>query len=332
MIDFIKVVYTHENISAFIERHNQTMKGVFNLGSGEISYPFTFKFEEYSICIRYSDSKNVHFIEITGSPHKNHFKGANFDRFTFQDLQFEVNQLCQSLELDPGKLYIQNLEIGINIITPFAPYQYLKDNLLLYSTKPFKHYKKGKDGKELGYYCEGSPIVKLYDKGKQYNLPHNLMRFEIRFKKSKRLHDFGIQTLNDLLNPVLIQKLSSLLLETWSNVLLYESDLNVKTSSLNDKEKRFYEYCEHAKNWLKTLSERLSRTSFYKQKIRFRKIITKHGKNVHHDLYELIKMEIEKCTNFPPLGISPVYKITDTLNSKTVHLVTMALNVIQLKI
>lgn len=320
MIDFVKLIYTHTNISAFIERYTETMNGVFNFGTGEICYPYSFKFEEYSISIRFSELKNVHYIEIKGSPHKNYFKGANDERFTYENLQVEIAHLCNSLHLEPENLYIQNLEVGVNICTPFAPFQYLQDNLLLYSTKSFKQYHKGKDGKELGYYCEGSPIVKLYDKGKQYDLPHNLMRFEIRFKKSKPLHTLGIYTLYDLVNPDVLKKLCAILSETWTNILLYESDLNLKSSTLNASAKALYKDCEHTKNWTKWLRESKSRETFYSRKKFLKYIIQTYGKNVHNEVFELIKKELEKCTNFPPSEKFEMYNITDTLNGKDVHL------------
>ena len=119
MIDWIKVVYPHADIDTFIEKHKGEMFGIANMRTGDIEYPYTFTFEEYKITIRYSSNKNLHYIEIAGSLHKNHFNGPNFERFTYSALTEEIQRLCCYFETDPGNMRIQNLEVGVNLNTSF---------------------------------------------------------------------------------------------------------------------------------------------------------------------------------------------------------------------
>jgi hypothetical protein len=320
MIDFIKLLYVHSDISAFMDIHKRTRQTINHTpDTGEITFPYCFEYELYKIVIRYSALQNLHFVEISGSLHKNFYGGANFERFTFENLKCEIQKLCNGLQLAPEKLTIQNLEIGLNICTPFAPYEYLNQNLLLFSTKPFKPYKKSSDGKELGFFCEGLPIIKLYDKGKQYNLNYNLMRFEVRYKKTKPLNQLGIFTLNDLLSIKNIKKLAAILPITWAKVLMYENLKNCLNTSGNRSHLNFYNDCEHIKNWVKWLRSKKTRTPFYFNKKRFHAIINEYGKNVHKEISILINAETEVCTNFPDCDNLPMYNFTDTLNSNLVQ-------------
>jgi hypothetical protein len=197
MIDFVQLKYTHPNINAFLNAIQCDYKGEINMITGETSYPYTFELIGYKVRIEQSKYEGHHII-INGSLHKNFYNGYNWQRFTYANLQTQIIQLCNALHIGPELLEIQILEVGVNVQTVFPPFNFLQNNLLLYRTKIFKQYKKGKDGKELGFYCEGLPEVKIYDKGKQNNLPFNLMRFELKYKKSSAIKKGAIKYLSDL--------------------------------------------------------------------------------------------------------------------------------------
>lgn len=317
MIDFVKLVYVHNNINAFLKVHEDQLKGIISLGTGELEYPLKIQIEGNSIEINESKVSHFHYINIKGSLHKNHFIGANWQRFTFENMRAEVKNLCSLLHLDPEKLVIKNLEIGVNIRTKFKPFEYLDENLLLYKTKKFTKYDQGKDGKVLGFYCVGLPVVKIYDKGLQFDLPYNLLRFELRFKKSAVLRKLGILSIHDLLDVSKFNSLSIELLKAWDNILLYESDLN--TAILTAKDKTLYRELEHPKNWIKKLRQSRSRQTYYDAKNDFKRIIELHGKNVHKVCKGLILEEIEKCTKFPCIQGHEVDNFTNTLKGNIVH-------------
>jgi len=319
MIDFVKLVYTHRNFGSFQEKHKEKIKAVLHLDSGEIEYPYSFQHDHYTVKIWKIEAREIYFIQVTGSLHKNHFDGANHERFTFDKLVKEIDYLSESLGLEAEKLMIKNLEVGVNLPTPFAPYPYLKENLLLYKTNALKAYDKGKDGKELGYFHDGIPQVKIYDKGKQYDLPVNLMRFELRYKKSTTPRKLGIQCLKDLQDREKLLELSKELESAWDNVLLYESDLIERHPLISKKHKQLYKRYGYYQNWIKTLENSNSRVTFYNHKKRFKEIIKAYGRNIHGQLARVLRREIEKCTERTYIETEELYEITDTLKGNIVH-------------
>ena len=312
MIDFIKMVYVLDDIKEFILKHNNEMTGIGSLSTGELEFPYKFKYRLYDVTIRQRSDGLLYYIEIAGSLHKNYYNGMNYMPFSFKELEDEIYEVCEHFLFVPDKLKIQNLEIGINVKTSFSPYEYLTNNLLLYKTKPFKAYKKGENGKELGYYCEGLPQVKIYDKGKQYDLPYNLLRFEIRYKKSFPLNKLGVITLGDLLKIQNLKKLSEKVCEAWGDVLLYEEDLDLKSMNATKREIMFYNYCEYTKNWMKWFRN-FSRGYFYNKKKEYKILINKYGKNEHSELGTSIKSKLEECTKMPVDYKTKMHKFTDTL-------------------
>jgi len=319
MIDFIKMVHTCSDITEFVDKHRDQMTCRVNFGTGEMIPPFEFKYKQYTITIRSNTEKGVHFIEVTGSLHKSHFDGPNYQRFNFDCLQYEIDYLSSYLGVSPDQLRVQNLEIGVNVETNFRPFKYLKNNLLLYKTKEFKPYDYGVDAKELGFYCPGTPIIKIYDKGKQYDLPGNLMRFEVRYKKSQPLNKMGIYTLADLQDRSMVQSLGQLLIKTWESVLLYESDLDLNKSKLTSGEKKFYRESAHTKNWLKWKRQQKSRSGYYNLRQRFIDIITSYGTNEHRIVAGLIRSEVEECTKIRDENGADLYISTHKLKCSSVH-------------
>lgn len=296
MIDFLKMMYLHQNIVDFLKRlHGVRSTVVFDEENGAIEFPYEYELGQYSIIIKLSEMKNAHIIEIKGSPHKNFYGDQNYSRFTIYQFQSEMQMLCKLLNLEPDKLIIQNLELGVNIRTAFRPIKFLDDNLLMYKTKKFKAYPKGKCGKEIGYFCEGSTHVKAYDKGLQSNLDYHLFRFEMKFKKSGPFKKYGISTLSDLMNPALLRNFAFKLIHVWDDVLLYESDLKIESSTLKSYDMAFYKECAHYKNWKEWLRGFMSRDTFYFRKKRFKAILEAHGKNVHKILRQDLICEIEMC-------------------------------------
>ncbi len=317
MIDFLKLVHECTDISKFVDDHRDQMTCTYNFGTGEVIPPLKFAYRQYTVTIRSNEKAGIHFIEVTGSLHKSHFDGPNYERFTFQCLQQEIVHLCKYLNIAPDHLRIQNLEVGVNVQTNFRPFIYLKNNLLLYKRKEFKPYDKGVDSKELGYYCPGIPIIKIYDKGKQYDLPYNLMRYEVRFKKSQPLNKMEIFTLADLQDISKIQSLGAILNKTWKDVLLYETDIDLTKTGLSAAEKKFYRDCAHTKNWLKWKGK--SRTGYYNQQKKLKSFISRHGINKHRIVASLIQLEVEECTNIPAKESSEVYISTHKLKCSSVY-------------
>jgi len=90
-------------------------------------------FEHYLLTLtetKRHDSKtgitsNSTWLRINGSFHKNYQKGSNFKPFRYCEVLIEIRHLCQSLNLEPSKVKIDNLEIGLNLPVWFNPFEFL---------------------------------------------------------------------------------------------------------------------------------------------------------------------------------------------------------------
>jgi hypothetical protein len=302
MIDFLKMqttIYRFADWWPTIKYYFPTLNVV--MDTAEIVFPYRVKYQCFDIAIFKSEQYNYHTLEVAGSIHKNHFNGANFRPFTYDDVLSEINSICQTWHIPAPKWCILNLEVGVNVITPFAPFQYLQDNLLLHRAKTFNQYDKGINGKVLGYECTGLPIIKIYDKGLQHNLPYYLMRFELKYKKSLPFKKKGITTLADLQDINKVYTLLPLLLDAWDNTLMYQDD--VDTINFTPTEKEIYKHGEHIKYWQKLLKTN-KRKFNYNRKL-FKTIIENSGKSVQNEVRNLIVNEWQtlfvNCTDFPRL-------------------------------
>jgi hypothetical protein len=224
------------------------------------------------------------------------------------------------LKISNRNATIQNLEFGVNIPFPYPVFPYLKRNLISFKGQSFNKYNPDKNGVCLGYYCLLTQYsVKIYDKGKQNNLPYNLMRFELRFLKMQKLK--GIRTLSDLPDLLNIQSLLPLLLEAWDNVLLNDYSIDLKNQELKHGHKEVLKNGGNPKYW-----ERLKETDLRKfnyERDLFKKLVFKHGKNEHKRILELINLEWENltgiCTNLPSDKTPKLNEFTVKVKGKNVQ-------------
>lgn len=300
MVDFVKLVHVTSDIGQFFLKHKSILKSEMELENGELLYPFFGNIEGYKMVIRESNARSHYVVEVTGSLHKNYFGGKNHERFKIQMLNTEIGRLEKLLGINADELVIQNLEFGVNLEIESPPFEYLEENLLLYKRSEFNKYDTGSKNMYLGYHYKGLPSIKIYDKGKQYGLPKNLLRYELRYLKSCRLNEMGISTLDDLRKIECINRLSNKLREHWKSVLLYEEGMDLKNTGMSEKDKKFFKNSGHVKYWRNIIKDK-SRTTFYNSERRLKRLIEKHGKNVHKIIGNQIDAEIKKCTYFPEL-------------------------------
>lgn len=147
-------------------------------------------------------------VELSGSLHKYWNKGQhNYNDFGRLDLWDVVRELCDWLEIEPQMANIHNLEFGLNLIVKFDPSAFL-GGLLTYKATSFC--RTAITGK--GFYKQAAQtqfIIKAYDKGKQFDRPDNILRFEMKVIKIEYLPQ--IQTLADLMDSDKLTTLGALL-------------------------------------------------------------------------------------------------------------------------
>ncbi len=290
-------------------------------GNLQTTIKHTGKFENYFIIVRETVKHNIHgnkstsyFMEIAGSLHKNYYGGQNYSPFYFSDLQTELLKIGSLLNVSLDSLSLVNLEIGVNINTPFEVTPFLRNNLLSYKGHSFNDYMPDRDGFVLGKYCKLSQYsIKIYDKGKQYNLPYNLMRYELRFTKMTIPTKNGVINIKSLKDKEIVNSLIGLLIYSWDNVLIYDTNINLKYKKIKYKHRRMLFNGNNPKYW-EQLKEKNKREFNYQRNL-FKKLLVKYGCNLHNQIKELIKTEWERlannCSNLPVVNKNNVYKFTE---------------------
>ena len=174
-----------------------------------------------------------------------------------------------------------------------------------------------REGFVLGKYCKLSQYsLKIYDKGKQNNLPFNLMRYEIRFTKMAIIKNRGVKNLNSLKIRETVGDLISLLISSWDNVLIYDNAINIKDRKIKPKHRRILINGNNPNYW-EQLKEKNKREFNYQRNV-FKQLVKKYGSNLHSQIKELIKKEWElltnNCTNLPAVNTNNLYKFTECEN------------------
>lgn len=175
-------------------------------------------------------------IELNGSLHKYFNQGLhNHNDFGLKELIITLNILEYTFGINPMKTFLNGLEIGVNIELPYSPGILLK-SLILHNGKPFTDQQnKTKHFRECSHF---QYYIKIYDKGKQYQLDRYILRIEVKYIKMETLNKQGIKTLSDLTKPSNFEFLGRLLLQTFDKILI--GNLQADTSKLNPRDKLIF--------------------------------------------------------------------------------------------
>lgn len=238
-------------------------------------------------------------VRLQGSLHKYRNAGRhNYDDFKAVDVVEVVRELSKRFEIDTSTTLLNNVEFGVNIILPFGVNVVL-DNLIVYKGEPF--IKVLEDG--ISYYqCKKKQfIIKIYDKGKQYNLPDNVLRFEIKVIKMQYLATKGITLhyLSDLLKMEIYEPLGNILTEVFEGILFGDNTIN--ESDLTTKERETYLRGNNPKTWTPQKGE-TERKRLYRLEMSFKDILQRHSKSVNFNfkrvVSELIKIKSLELSRF----------------------------------
>ena len=237
------------------------------------------RFETYNIIIR----------EVVRADSINKFKGENYQRFNINDVKAEIDKLCDNLNIDSRNAKIDSLEFGVNLKVDFTPHIFLNQNLIGYKTHQFNQYAPDNKNQRLGYECFLSQYsIKCYDKGLQFGLPYNLMRFELKFKKMQKLNKLGIKVLSDLTKPANLRELKYLLLQAWEDILLYEH-LETGNNKLSLLEKNLIIRGNNPKYWTELNSISIRRFHYHRKV--FKDMLSKCGMDYHREIFSKIDNE-----------------------------------------
>lgn len=283
------------------------------------------EYETYRLTVKEVERKPItgpaltdYYLTIEGSLHKNHEGGTNYRPFTWNDLQAQILHIEKELHIPPDECEILNLEVGLNLPVSFEVRPFL-DNLISFKGNQFLPYEKDSNGISLGYYCPLTQYsIKVYDKGKQYNLQEPLLRFERRHLKMQTLKNMGIKYLSDLKNINTVYSLITLLLDSWDSVLFIEPEILKRRDRLTRSERKLIKDGENFRFWqrLKRENER----QYYYQLKKIRAIQSNHGDRLHETVRELIQKNWDSlfpnCRDLPCGKDSVLQDFTVKVNSQ----------------
>ena len=268
-------------------------------------------------------------VRLQGSVHKYRNAGRhNYDDFRAVNVAEVVRELSERFEIDTAQTLLNNVEFGVNVVLPFGVHIVL-NNLIVYKGEPFM--KVVEDG--MSYYqCKRTHfIIKIYDKGKQYNLPNNVLRFEIKVMRMQYLETKGmtkgtkLRYLSDLLNMNIYEPLGNILTEVFEGILFGDNTLDEK--GLNTKELETFLRGSNPKAWQEKGGQNVSR-KLQRLESSFQVLLERHRKGVNFKsvVSDLIRKKSLELSTFYQ-EIENVLKLenvhflpTDTQEQKDLHI------------
>ena len=297
MIDFIKSLNIKTDIQELLNNPLLEFESKFNVNTGEANETRkTAKYQDITFEIA-----NNKYVNIKGSLHKYSNEGKhNYNNFSFSRLIDVIIDLYQKFNINPQLVPINNIEFAVNINTSFNPKIFIQRNIINYKGKQASISTfKGKG--YLKEFITNRYIVKVYDKGLQFNQPENIFRFEVKVLKMEHLKKIGITTLFDLLSFDKLDSLGNILVETFDNLLIYDNSINL--DELTAKEQKTYQNginplfwenlkpdTSNYKHGNKNTQYKKDRKTYYRKLEQFKNLINKYKSNkIQNDLSGQIK-------------------------------------------
>ncbi len=247
---------------------------------------------------------------LKGSLHKYFNNGLhNYNDFHLSDLVNVVSEIGEAFTVDPAKILLENVEVGVNVRLPF-PVERVLSSLVLHKGEPFFRFSNVGDG--AGVECKHAQFyIKVYDKGAQYNVGDNLLRVEIKVVKMAyfQSQNIEIKTLSDLTHPNTLRAMGEALNSTIQEILFTDPSL-LSLDSLPEKERLIlakgsvYSYW-NSLNPVSTNYPKGNKDSAYKSKRkrygreleRFEKVLQKHQSKTKETVATLVRDKFTDLLN-----------------------------------
>lgn len=278
--DYIKSVLPSKYIKGLEKHPLLEFKRVLNESTGELSHKRVAKYQGLIFEIR------LNKIWMNGSIHYFYNKGRhNYNDFTYSKIIQALNRIEETFGLDLSKCELRNLEIGVNIRLPLKT-SIVLENVIFHSTKRFKD-KAVKRGKgDFRVVVHDNFSIKIYDKGLQFGLPYELMRFEIHYNRMAGIKKYSIPYLSDLKDRNKLELLKGELIKRFDEVFLY--DWTIKESKIKRKPKGFYDW-RLVQYWIK-----LNKSNRDKRKNAYKEVVIKYSDNVKRTIRGLIEQKMNE--------------------------------------
>lgn len=187
------------------------------------------QFGSMQITISTNAATNYTKIELSGSIHKHAQNGANVTDFNYKDICTAIHDICTLTGLQPYEFTLRHIEYGTNITTTHTP-AHLLNSIIAYKGKGYELREYNGQG-YMKRFCLSQYDVKIYDKSKQYELSHKLLRYELKVFKMQVFTRQGIrlQTFTDLLNIDTYTQLHRTLIDSINNLYMFDYRINTAT-------------------------------------------------------------------------------------------------------
>lgn len=222
--------------------------------------------------------KGDNYIEMQGSLHKFWNENLkNYNDFTISALSEVCKGIGERFDLNAKNLVLRNVEFGVNVRLPFETKVFL-NAIIAFKGKECESETFGTNGYLLRFKFGNYYELKIYDKGLQYGLNENVLRFEIKVRKMYYLQSKGIK-ISDVSGLLLTDnqlKLSKLLIKAFKELLIYDPtiDLNgIKKSN----EREIIMNGRNPKYWIAIRKQ--NPNTYKKKRNRFRQLVLKYGKS-----------------------------------------------------
>lgn len=232
MIDFVRIFYRDkqklEN-SAIKDEKLGNINSIFEYHTGLLKYPYKAKIENIEIDL----TEKYGFVK--GSLHKyyNNCKTGenhNYNSFTKSNLFEVIDNLSEKI-VDFENTTLTQLEVGLNLELDISPKKFLEKHVLFHNLKGINLDKNYKGGGKMLQYDYSEYYVKIYDKGRMYNVSKNILRFEVKFIKKRPLKELKLFTISDLKREDVLEKLFSMLLKRFDEMLILDDYTKKKIDS-----------------------------------------------------------------------------------------------------
>jgi hypothetical protein len=248
--------------------------------NGDILYKTPYKSATYkNLCFTIYQTGT---IILSGSLHKYFNNGQhNYNDFSYKSFLAVLKDLKDKFGITPKYCILRCLEIGVNINPP-VPSNDILNHCFLHKRTVFLDKHNSSEGRykqaEHSQY-----LIKIYNKALQYSakgfdIPEQILRFEIKFTKMEKVNRLGISTLGDL-ERIGFQVFEEDLVKECNNILLYDPTIRSRSRILTKYSNPLY--------WTMIIKVR-NRQTFYRQKSLLNKIIAESSDKVQQNVAALI--------------------------------------------
>jgi len=240
-------------------------------------------------------------LKVENSIHKHCCSGSNSGDFHYTGLVRGLNDLCNTLDLDPfdGRLF--KFEFGVNIMPEQSPQTYI--STLLHARRKMFEPMSGDGRAARGLHCTGDKRrIKVYEKGT------GILRVEVRAEKMAFVQAVGVRCLADLMDKEKLAFLMHMLIEQYQSI---EKTEYLDTDKMTEKEIIRYKEFKYRQYWddLNKEDKAKGQSQFRSQKSIHRDLISEYRitdseaeivELIEAKACELLDISLEQFRSFKP--------------------------------